>query len=389
MELKEKILNYRSKILSFFDEKIRIILEKDLGLTVDKMASSADGRKEPWEVNLFFHTPLAATVTMLSKVQMDIRNAESEALKYLFANIDEGSVSFNTVEGAVLSPSTFVLQGNKFTADIFLAAYDNKQGPEIFVGDYDAEALKKNQLKMLGPVVKPIVKDGKGLYEVITTGVGEKTLKGVIKIKTTQGDKYYPFASKYTVGIPSVTIAATQMNVFYAGIPNPVAIAAAGVLQEQMQVTINHGRIRKNSSGIYEVTDISPGQEVVISITANGKLLGTSKFRAKKIPNPVPMIGSVTQVGVLSKALLMAIPKIITKMDGFEFPVSTEVLSYKVEFNDSGEWKNQDVKGASLEPIKPLIEKLKRNTMLSFQSIVVRMPDGANRVLGPINIKIN
>jgi len=45
----------------------------------------------------------------------------------------------------------------------------------------------------------------------------------------------YPFSSQYQVAKPATTISATKMNVFYAGVDNPISISSPGVPLENLK----------------------------------------------------------------------------------------------------------------------------------------------------------
>ena len=47
-------------------------------------------------------TPLIGVITLMSKMQSDIRNAESDVLTYLYSGIDEESFKFNDLMAAVI-----------------------------------------------------------------------------------------------------------------------------------------------------------------------------------------------------------------------------------------------------------------------------------------------
>ena len=49
---------------------------------VDEVRQS-DGKKIPWEINNFQDMPAVSALTILSKIQSDIRNVESDLINYL------------------------------------------------------------------------------------------------------------------------------------------------------------------------------------------------------------------------------------------------------------------------------------------------------------------
>ena len=89
------------------------------------------GEAISWESEHFEHLPLASVVTILSKMQSDVRFAEAEILSYLLSQIDAGSFKFNKIEAVVLAGSDYVFKGQQYEARVFLAAYDSTKFPTV------------------------------------------------------------------------------------------------------------------------------------------------------------------------------------------------------------------------------------------------------------------
>ncbi len=51
----------------------------------------------------------------------------------------------------------------------------------------------------------------------------------------------FHFKGNYIVAPPSLTVAATKMNVFYIGVDNPVSISVPGLADEKIQAHITEG----------------------------------------------------------------------------------------------------------------------------------------------------
>ena len=89
---------------------------------------------QPWEQAKFENQPVVAAVTLLTKLQNDIRYAEGEALQSLMANVDAGDVRVNLLNAFVIPQSRMVMRGGKYSANIVLAAIDTTSRPEIYIG---------------------------------------------------------------------------------------------------------------------------------------------------------------------------------------------------------------------------------------------------------------
>ncbi|MCB0409416.1 MAG: hypothetical protein KDD29_04305, partial [Flavobacteriales bacterium] len=220
--LREKINAYEKGILDVFEDKA---IKEDMASKVSYLATpeivNSDGGKDPWEVGVFYHIPLAATITMLSKIQADVRTAEAEVIAKLYENIDAGGVSFNKVDGFAYAKKAYVMDGDSFQAQIFTAAYDDRVDPEIYIGKIDSAAWKKGETDVSKIMIGQKgdswaataggtqgwyqltdVRGGKG-YLKIKEGMGVHDWGGVIKVKTKKGPKIFPFQNSFEVGKPS------------------------------------------------------------------------------------------------------------------------------------------------------------------------------------------
>ncbi|HPA70377.1 MAG TPA: hypothetical protein PK596_10355, partial [Bacteroidales bacterium] len=136
-DLKAQIEDFREYLIETLEGKDpsaeRSIL--DILNTDDPVNLEGTGT-EKWVTANFQTLPLIAALTMLSKMQVDIRNAETDALNFLYTQIDAGSFRFNAIVPTVTTNTSYVMQGNEYEARVFVAATDTTQDLEIFVGPY-------------------------------------------------------------------------------------------------------------------------------------------------------------------------------------------------------------------------------------------------------------
>ncbi|MDE5975056.1 MAG: gliding motility protein GldM, partial [Muribaculaceae bacterium] len=71
-----------------------------------------------WEEKLFDNMPAVAAVTLLTKLQNDIRTAQGEALANLITNVDIGDVRVNELNAYVIPNSNMVMRGGRYSARI-------------------------------------------------------------------------------------------------------------------------------------------------------------------------------------------------------------------------------------------------------------------------------
>ena len=197
--LYDAINSFRERMLKMVtDEKQKQIIASNLTTEVPKRAMGKN-----WQEYMFEAMPAAAAVTLLSKLQSDVRYAEGEVLHTLVSNIDVKDIRVNALNAFVIPNSQTVVRGDKFSAHIVMAAVDTTQVPDIYIGGQKV-TLHDN------------------LYERICGSTGDFTLAGYLETFNGNGDKIRrDFSQKYTVVDPSATVSADLMNVLYAGYTNP------------------------------------------------------------------------------------------------------------------------------------------------------------------------
>ncbi len=299
--LKNKLTVYKNNMLGLFTEKERKTL--NLNLTTADI-QTIDG-VEKWEMGNFYHTPLAASITVLSKIQMDIKNAEFEVVNKLFQSVSKKDYKFDKIEAKIITNTNYVMLGEKYTADVFLAAFSTTQNPEILIGKYDSAT---NTLTNISDTVT--VKNGLGNYIINTNKEGVFEYEGVIKIKSPTGEvQHYPFKSEYIVAKPSLVVSPDKMNIFYIGPKNPVSISVPGIASENIKATINGvgNKITKVTNGKYNVKLVSNSPRnihiTVSAIMPNGsvKNMGSMPFIAKKLPQAFASVAGKSGEIVLNK----------------------------------------------------------------------------------------
>ena len=387
LELKSKLESFRDQLVGILPSESAIA--KSLQETFKfEEKKNASGVVENWPSYNFYGVPTAATLTLLTKMQTDVRNAESDVVKYLYSDVDAASFKFNKLEAAVISPSNYVITGDTFRAEVFLAAFDSTQNPVISIG----EEFDSTTMAVVGDTLPLEIKDGKGYLKIPARTIGDYNYSGVIKIKNPSTKEYNPyyFDFDYKVASPSTTISATAMNVFYIGVDNPVDIAASGMPKDQIQASISNGSISKSKEG-WVVRVTKPGKAVVnVAATLDGerKNMGSMEFRVKKIPTPTPEIAGKSS-GSVNKNQLANTAGIIAKMENFEFDVRVVVDSYMFTYvAANGLSREVNVKGPRFtDEVKNILRRIKPGSRVTFENIKAKMPDGELRKLPPIVLK--
>lgn len=377
LDLIEKIEDYQKTLLSYVDERdttIRINITNSLSTEAKKSEIKGEP-SHSWQSQKFEHLPLSASLALMSSIQSNLRNAQSDVVSYLLTKIDEGSFKFNTIDPIVIPNSNYIIKGGKYTAKILLAARDSLNKPTVVV---EGKTM-------------PLTSDGKGLYEVVANSTGKRTWKGEISIIGPDGNiKRYPISETYQVVQPNVVISPTKMNVFYENVDNPVEISVPGVNSEDISVDFKNATYKKN--GDEYIVKPKPGHaggKSIVTVYANfeGKRqrLGSGEFRIKRVPNPVAKVAGKNE-GRIKKSLLLAQSGVFAEMgDDFDFDLKFAVTGFNVSALKNGYLVEESSKNNKFTRAQTeLIKGVSRGQKLFIDNVRAAGPDGSTRKLGSI-----
>ena len=362
------INSFRNRILAMVsDPHQRSIIESNL---TTKLPKNANTMGKNWEEYMFEDMPVAGAVTLLSKLQRDVRYAEGEVLHTLVSNIDMKDIRVNKLSAFVIPESRTVISGDQFSAQIVMAAVDTTQQPEIYVGGQ---------------------RISNGLYRFTAGGVGEHQFGGYITMRDGSGNVIRrDFTQKYTVVAPSATVSADLMNVLYAGYDNPISVSIPGVPLNAVQASMSGGSFRSIGMGKYIARPSAVGSDVTINVAsnANGKSrqMGKFTFHVRKLPDPAAYITVGTdrfRGGGLAKASLMGANGIKAAIDDGILDIQFKVVSFETVFFDNmGNAVPMASAGASFsERQRGTFRKLSRGKRFYISRITAVGPDGITRKL--------
>jgi gliding motility-associated protein GldM len=374
-ELKTRLINYRELLTSYVEAKDRAAVKVDINTDDPKNTEN----HENWEMYNFYDRPLAASLTILSKLKNDVKNAESQVVDYLLKSVGAEDMKFDTIAAKVIPQSNYVLLGDEYKADVFIAAFNKTKNPEITIGG----------------TTKLDVQKGLGKYAVKAEKEGIVEYEGMIKMVTAKNKTVvFPFKSEYIVARPSLTVSADAMNVIYQGLDNPISVSVPGIPNEKLSVSATNGTLKATGSGKYTIK-VSGGTKTEVNVFAtmdNGerKSMGTISFRVKRIPKPKARFGDITENGTMSKSQASGQLGLIAQYDNFEFNIVSKVKSFRmVVLSATGSIELTSNSNMLTPEMKQQIQLLKRNTRIMFEDIQSVGPDGVQVKLSPLTIKIN
>ncbi|MCI5912081.1 MAG: gliding motility protein GldM [Prevotella sp.] len=368
-KLYDAINSYRENILRFVSDPLqKKIISSNLSTAVPQNENTLG---KNWQEYMFEDMPAAAAVTLLSKLQSDIRYAEGEVLHTLVANIGLKDIRVNKLEAFVVPSSTKLFPGDRMTAKMVMAAVDTTQVPEVYV----------NGRKINGDT-----------YSFNVGGVGEYNFSGYILMHDIAGNVLRrDFNQKYSVVAPPLaptgaTLSADLMNVLYAGFENPISVSVSNTPQSSVSVSMSGGSIRSTGAGHYIAVPSAVGQDVTFNVSAKGKSVGSFTFHVRKLPDPTAYIALGTdrfKGGGLQKGALMGSAGIKAAIDDGLLDIPFKVLSFETVFFDNmGNAVPLASSGASFSPRqKEQFRQLSRNKRFYITRVTAIGPDGITRKL--------
>jgi len=378
-DLKNSLEQYSKFLLTEVGQNDSILIKSiQRSLSIEDPAVTSKDNGRTWEQDNFEYLPLIGVITLMTKMQSDVRNAESDVLNYLYKNIDAESFKFNMLQAVVIpTTSKTVVLGSPYEANVLLAAFDTTINPRITVG---GSALP--------------YRDGHGMYTVNTGKTGVFTWNGRIDFTAPDGSiKGYTFEDEYEVIPPTLIAAPTRMNAFYKGVDNPLEITAIGASAKDITVDMTNADIKKVGDYSYIVNPKKAEGEAILTVTAviNGRsqTYAPKKYRLFKVPDPTAKVGGKKD-GKIEKNLLQMQTGVVAELENFLFDMKFEVKGFKVTVSGSGGFVQDEPSTNALftEKQKKLISGRKRDDLVIIKDITAMGPDGILRPLNPITFTI-
>ena len=287
-------------------------------------------------------------------------------------------IRVNKLSAFVIPNAQTIVRGDKFSAQIVMAAVDTTQRPQIFIGGRQMN-LRDNT------------------YEIVTSRTGDFNLTGYITMLNGNGETIRrDFSQKYTVVDPSATVSADLMNVLYAGYSNPVSISIPGVPLTKVSATMSGGTLQPVAPGKYIARPSAVGQDVTINVlslqTGTARQVGQFTFKVRKLPDPTPYIqigDNRFRTGGLAKSSLMSAKGINAAIDDGLLDIPFDVLGFEAVFYDNmGNAVPMVSNGSAFtQRQRETFRRLARNKRFYITRITAVGPDGIRRTL-PASMEI-
>lgn len=364
--LKKKLVQFRSDLVALVgpDDKFGPSETIKRLLNTDDPPRTGEGENRTWETSQFEGIPLISTLPLLSKFQVDVLNCEAIMLDYFFKQIDAADVRVNMFDVVLVPEASTIMKGETFKANLMLAAYDKTQQPEMRIN---------------GATIKVV--EGKGVFEAPGSVLGEKELNAEILVKGPDG-KVTPYKNtfKYQVIQPMFTASPSKMNVMYRGIDNPLELSVSGVPSEKVEVRISNAEYHKGKDG-YVVKPLEGRTcEVTVWAQLNGtkKMMGSSSFRVKQLPPPVPRLDGATSRTISRSVLTSALGLRAEMPQDFDFDLRYSIRSFVINGKNSDGYDVSEASNSSsiTDAQRRILNSVRAGGRVVISDIRASGPDG-------------
>ena len=363
--LYQKLSDYRAAMLGIDSSIDRTTFPVNLTIPPTHSGNARTGDPvTDWTASYFHMTPAIAALTMLSKVQNNIKNAENQVVTYCHNQIGAVKLIFNKFQPIAASSSTYLMPGQEMVVTAGVGAFNDAARPVISIDG----------------VSTPLNENGVAERKFNVSGAGNRKIH--VSISYTKPDGTTDHLEKdidYTVGVPGgAAVMLDKMNVFYIGVDNPVTIGSP-TGWEKTSVSMSGGTISgSNDKRTVRVKAVGPAS---ITVTADGKS-STYPFRVKRIPDPVFKIASgkarMPSVEVKNQQYCRA------ELENFDFDLRFSIVSATVYFSGAN-FNNvvtTTINGNSLASLASFMSKCGPGSVITFENIKVSGPDGVRSIDG-------
>ena len=364
-ELQQKLAAYRAAMVNLVAPDRKAEFEKSLQVD-PSMPRNLKGGNKTWEDAYFHMVPTVAALTILRKFENDVKTTENRVITHLHEQVGKVEVIFDAFEAIVGQNSKYLMPGQELEITAGLGAFSKSKLPTISIGGSNVSLNEK----------------GMAVYKVAAGTIGSHSVPVTVSFTDQDGKpQTRTFNVEYTVGQSNASIALDKMNVLYIGVDNPVSIAASGGGDDKVQVSISGGggSITKTGAGKYNVRVSSPTEDCIITVSVDGKVAGSSRFRVRSIPAPTGTVGGFASGDNVNAGAFRAQAGVGAYIKDFPFDIKYDVVSYSISVdNDEGDIETADVQGVYFSSrAKQIInQNAKPGRTVTIDGLRARGPDG-------------
>lgn len=227
----------------------------------------------------FEQTPLAAALALLSEKQAEVLRAESAALSELANKVGALDFKFDQLSAMYSAETNIVAAGTKYRAKMFLTATSSSVRPYM---TFNGSPVKVDA-NGIGTVEFTA---SSGDYDA--SGLAKRQWQGRITLPSPsgRGDTTFTVTGEYYIAKPVIQVQSTSVKSLYLNCGNEmdIQVPALGAAYNP-SFSISGGTLLQGSKrGSIIVIPTSP--EVTLTVSSDGYVIGTEKFKVKRVPKP-------------------------------------------------------------------------------------------------------
>ena len=361
-ELEQKLGEFKKAMLAI-DPAIAKEFESNFPVSTE-VPKGQEGKVKDFTTTYFHMTPTVAALTILSKFQNNVKNAENQVVTYCHNQIGAVKVIYDKFQPIAAGSSTYLMPGQEMVVTAGVGAFNDAAKPVITI-DGTTVGLNEN---------------GVAEKKFNVSGTGNRKVHVVITYTKPDGtpDRLEKDID-YTVGIPGgAAIMLDKMNVFYIGVENPITISS-GSGWDKTSVTPSGCNI--SGTGSNRIVTVSAIGTASITVSAEGK---SSKFdfRIKRIPDPIIKVGP-SGGGKMQAVVFRSQQFVRADLENFDFLAKFNVTGATIYFSNPGDRsvKQVSLTSGSLGPAAAYMQTLVPGSTVIFDNIRVVGPDGQPRTI--------
>ena len=361
-QLLKMLTDYKTNVLK--DSALRAEFEKSLPISLE-MPKNLNSNKKTWEEAYFYMAPTVGALSILSKFQNDLRNAENKMVTFCHEQVGKVELRFDAFEAIVGQSSRYLMPGQELEITAGLGAFSKSKLPVVTINGSNVALNEK----------------GMAIYKTTATGTGSRTINVTVAFTDQDGkEQTRTIPVEYTVGSANASIALDKMNVLYIGVDNPITIAASGGGDDKIRAEIvgGGGTLTRQGAGKYigrvgQITD-----NCMINVYVDNKLVGASQFRVQALPEAQAYVGGRQSGEQVSAGEFRSQAGVGAGIKNFPFDLKYNVVSFTFTCDTDDDIVTIPVQGPAFQgPVRTAINQhVKAGRMVTIEEIKVKGPDG-------------
>ncbi len=361
-QLYDRLVAYKTNVLR--DSALRAEFEKTLPISLE-LPKSVNSNKKTWEEGYFYMAPTVGALSILSKFQNDLRNAENKMVTFCHEQVGKVELRFDAFEAIVGQSSRYLMPGQELEITAGLGAFSRSKLPTVTINGSSVALNDK----------------GMAIYKTTATGQGSRTINVTVSFVDQDGKaQTRTIPVEYTVGSANASIALDKMNVLYIGVDNPVSIAASGGGDDKIRAEIvgGGGQLVRVGNGKYNCRVSQITDKCIINVYVDNKLAGASEFRVQALPPAQAYVGGKQSGEPVSAGEFRSQAGVGAGIMNFPFKLEYSVVSYNFTCDTDDDIINIANQGAAFSPAvrSAISQHVKAGRMVTIEEIRVKGPDG-------------